>query len=83
MWNYYKHVISKAVGYTFQRMTLYLTLFNFTMLGFYVYDNTSIGEALKVEGYRPGDVILMIVFSIFALSVLEYLIIGRNHEDGD
>jgi hypothetical protein len=50
------------------------------MLGFYVYDNTSIGEALKVEGYRPGDIILMIVFGIFAISVLEYLIVGRNNE---
>jgi len=51
------------------------------MLGFYIYDNTSIGEFLKVEGYRPGDIILMIVFGIFAISVLEYLIVGRNNEE--
>lgn len=80
MWNYYKSVISKSIGYTFQRMTLYLTLFNFTMLGFYVYDNTSIGDALKENGYRPGDIILMIVFAIFALSVLEYILIGKSNE---
>lgn len=80
MWNYYKHIISKAISYTFARMTIYLTIFNFAMLGFYIYDNTSFGETLKTEGYRPGDLILMIVFSLFAISALEYVLIGRNNE---
>lgn len=78
MLDYYKNILSKSIGYTFNRMTLYLTLFNFSLLCFYVYDNTSFGEWMKDNGYRPGDLILIIVFSIFAISVLEYVLIGRG-----
>jgi hypothetical protein len=81
MWNYYKHIISKAISYTFTRMTVYLTVFNFTMLGFWVYDNTGLGEWMKSEGYRIGDLILVVVFSLFAISALEYILIGRNNEE--
>ena len=77
MWDYYKNILSKSIGYTFNRMTLYLTLFNFSLLCFYVYDN-SIGQWMKDNGYRPGDLILVVVFVIFAISVLEYILIGRG-----
>jgi hypothetical protein len=53
MWDYYKNILSKSIGYTFNRMTLYLTIFNFSLLCFYVYDNTSFGEWMKDNGYRP------------------------------
>jgi hypothetical protein len=75
---YYRHIISKAISYTFARMTIYLTIFNFCLLCFWVFDNTEIGDALKENGYRAGDLILIVIFCIFALSVLEYILIGRN-----
>ena len=78
MWDYYKNILSKSIGYTFNRMTLYLTLFNFSLLCFYVYDNTSFGDWMKDNGYRPGDLIFWVIFGIFAISVLEYLLIGRG-----
>jgi hypothetical protein len=81
MWNYYKHIISKAIGYTFTRMSLYLTIFNFFMLSSWMYENTSLGDWLKSESYRIGDLMLVIIFAIFVISVLEYILIGRNHEE--
>ena len=80
MLEYYKHVISKAIGYTFTRMTVYLTIFNFALLCFWMYDNSSIGDWMKDNGYRPGDLILAVVFVLFAISALEYVLIGRNTE---
>lgn len=79
--NYYKHIISKAISYTFNRMTLYITIFNFCILCFWIFDNTEIGEWLKNEGYRAGDLISVVIFSLFAISVLEYILIGRNKNE--
>ena len=81
MSEYYKHIISKAMSYTFNRMTIYLTIFNFIMLGFNLYENTGIGDWMKENNYRPGDLILVAVFGLFAISVLEYILIGRNNEN--
>jgi hypothetical protein len=46
-----------------------------------MYDNTGLGEWMKSEGLRIGDLILVVVFSLFAISALEYVLIGRNNEE--
>jgi hypothetical protein len=79
-YNYVKHVLSRATNYTFSRMTFYLTLFNFFLLSQWMYDNTSFGSMLQDAGMRPGDTLLIILFIIFALSALEYVVIGRGKE---
>jgi hypothetical protein len=79
--NYLKHVIRKAANYTFGRITFYLTLFNFFMLASWMYDNTSIGEWMKSNSMRPGDMLAIILFAIFFISALEYVIIGRDREE--
>lgn len=61
---------------TFSRMTTYLAIFNFTMLCFYVYDNTGIGELMKENNMRPGDVILIALFIIIAISAVEMIALG-------
>jgi hypothetical protein len=79
--NYLKHVIRKAANYTFGRMSFYLTLFNFFMLASWMYENTSIGEWMKSNSMRPGDMLAIILFAIFFISALEYVIIGRDKEE--
>jgi hypothetical protein len=79
--NYLKHVIRKAANYTFSRMGFYLTLFNFFMLASWMYENTSIGEWMKANSMRPGDMLAIILFAIFFISALEYVIIGRDREE--
>jgi hypothetical protein len=79
--NYLKHVIRKAANYTFGRITFYLTLFNFFMLASWMYDNTSIGEWMKDNHLRAGDMLAIILFAIFFISALEYVIIGRDREE--
>ena len=79
--NYLKHVIRKASNYTFGRMSFYLTLFNFFMLASWMYENTSIGEWMKSNSMRPGDMLAIILFAIFFISAMEYVIIGRDKEE--
>jgi hypothetical protein len=79
--NYLKHVIRKAANYTFGRITFYLTLFNFFMLASWMYENTSIGEWMKSNSMRPGDMLAIILFAIFFISAMEYVIIGRDREE--
>ena len=79
--NYLKHVIRKAANYTFSRMGFYLTLFNFFMLASWMYENTSIGEWMKANSMRPGDMLAIILFAIFFISALEYVVIGRDREE--
>ncbi|MCX5997319.1 MAG: hypothetical protein NTV42_06890 [Chloroflexi bacterium] len=79
--NYLKHVIRKAANYTFSRITFYLTLFNFFMLASWMYDNTSIGEWMKDNNLRAGDMLAIILFAIFFISAMEYVIIGRDREE--
>jgi hypothetical protein len=79
--NYLKHVIRKAANYTFGRMSFYLTLFNFFMLASWMYENTSIGEWMKSNSMRPGDMLAIILFAIFFISAMEYVIIGRDREE--
>jgi len=76
-----KHVISQAASYTFGRITFYLTIFNFCMLANWMYDNTSIGEWMKDNHMRPGDMLLIVLFIIFTISAMEYLIVGRDKEE--
>jgi len=80
-YNYIKHVVSTAMTYTFSRMTFWLTIFNFFMLSNWMYEQTSLGEWMKEAGFRPGDALAMILFSIFAISLLEYVVIGRDKKD--
>ncbi len=77
-YNYIKHVVKKAANYTFGRMTFWLTIFNFTMLSTYMYEQTSIGDLMKEAGLRVGDMLLIMLFVIFAISALEYVILGRD-----
>ena len=79
--NYLKHVIRKAANYTFGRMSFYLTLFNFFMLASWMYENTSIGEWMKSNSMRPGDMLAIILFAIFFISAMEYVVIGRDREE--
>ncbi len=79
-YNYIKHVIRKAFSYTFNRITFYLTIFNFFMLASWMYENTSIGEFVKSNGLRPGDMLAGIFFTVFFISALEYVVIGRDKE---
>jgi hypothetical protein len=78
---YFKHILSKAISYTFTRMTVYLTIFNFCLLCFWMYDNTPVGDWMKEENLRAGDLILVVIFSLFAISALEYILIGRENEE--
>jgi hypothetical protein len=79
-YEYIKHVMRRAANYTFNRMGFYLTLFNFFMLANWMYENTDFGDMLKNNGFRPGDTLLIILFAIFAISALEYVVIGRDKE---
>jgi len=80
-YNYIKHVASRAANYTFSRMTFYLTIFNFFMLSNWMYEQTSLGDMMKEYGLRPGDALALILFIIFAISVLEYVILGRDKNE--
>jgi len=80
-YNYIKHVIRKAANYTFSRITFYLTIFNFFMLAAWMYDSTSIGDWMKSAGLRVGDMLAIILFTIFAISALEYVILGRDKNE--
>jgi len=79
-YNYIKHVVRKAANYTFGRVTFWLTIFNFFMLATYMYDSTSVGDLMKSAGLRVGDMLLIILFAIFAISALEYVILGRDRD---
>ena len=80
-YNYLKKVLRKAANYTFSRITFYLTIFNFFMLASWMYDQTSIGDMMKNAGMRPGDMLALILFVIFAISALEYVVLGREKDD--
>ena len=82
-YNYLKKVLRKATNYTFNRMTFWLTIFNFFMLSSWMYDQTSIGDMMKNAGLRPGDMLALMLFVIFAISALEYVVIGRAKEGDD
>ena len=77
-YSYIKHVIKKAANYTFSRVTFWLTIFNFFMLSTCMYEQTSIGDFMKDAGMSVGDMILIILFTISAISALEYVILGRD-----
>lgn len=79
-YEYLRRVIRNAANYTFSRMGFYLTLFNFTMLANWMYENTEIGDLMKSNGWRPGDTLVFILFLIFAISALEYVVLGRDKQ---
>lgn len=76
--NYIKHVAKTAVSYTFSRMTFWLTIFNFCMLSNWMYEQTSLGDMMKEWGLRPGDALALVIGIIFAVSLLEYVALGRE-----
>lgn len=80
-YNYIKHVAKTAASYTFSRMTFWLSIFNFCMLANWMYEQTSLGEWMKEAGFRPGDSLAMVLFVIFAVSLLEYVILGRDKRE--
>ena len=80
-YEYIKHVVRNAANYTFGRMGFYLTLFNFFMLANWMYENTTMGDWMQANGWRPGDTLVFILFSIFAISALEYVVLGRDRKD--
>ena len=51
------------------------------MLANWMFDNTSLGDWMKDNQFRPGDMLAIILFVIFAISALEYIVIGRNREE--
>jgi hypothetical protein len=80
-YNHLKKVLRKAANYTFSRITFYLTIFNFFMLASWMYDQTAIGDMMKSAGFRPGDMLALMLFIIFAVSAMEYVILGRDKEE--
>ena len=80
-YNYLKKVMRTALSYTFSRITFYLTLFNFFMLASWMYDQTSIGDMMKEAGMKQGDMLAIMLFVIFAISALEYVVLGRAKDD--
>ncbi len=58
--HYLRHVIRQAANYTFSRITFYLTIFNFFMLANWMYDNTSIGDWMKENHFRPQKILVEI-----------------------
>lgn len=76
-----KHTIRSILSRTFSRMTTYLAIFNFIMLCFWLYDNSAIGDMLKENNMRPGDMILIALFAIVAISAIEMVILGMNQEE--
>jgi threonine/homoserine/homoserine lactone efflux protein len=75
---YIRHVIRQATNYTFSRITFYLTIFNFFMLASWMYESTSVGDWMKENHLRAGDMMAIILFIIFAISALEYVVLGRD-----
>jgi ABC-type sugar transport system permease subunit len=50
------------------------------MLASWMYDS-AIGDWVKTNGFRPGNMLAIILFTIFAISVFEYVLIGRDKEE--
>lgn len=71
-----KQTIRAILSRTFNRMTTYLAIFNFIMLCFWMYDNTGIGEWMKENSMRPGDMILIALFVIVVISAIEMIALG-------
>jgi hypothetical protein len=46
----------------------------------WLYDS-ELGSIFKENGLAPGDVILIVMFSILAVSALEMLILGLGREE--
>ncbi len=76
--HYLRKVMRTALNYTFNRITFYLTIFNFFMLASWMYESTAVGEWMKSNGFRPGDMLAIILFVIFAISAIEYAFLGRD-----
>lgn len=73
-------MIRAILSRTFSRMTTYLAIFNFIILCFYIYDNTGIGDIMKENSMRPGDVILIAIFIILVISAIEMVTLGMEKE---
>lgn len=76
-----KQTIRAILSRTFNRMTTYLAIFNFTMLCFWMYDNTGLGDLMKENNMRPGDMILIALFVIVAISAVEMIALGMGEKE--
>jgi hypothetical protein len=63
-------------------MTTYLAIFNFCMLCLWLYESDT-GAIFKDNGLRAGDVILIVLFAIVAVSSLELLILGLSRRESE
>ena len=70
-----KQTLRKILSRTFNRMTTYLAIFNFCMLCMWLYDSEA-GSVFRDNNMRYGDVILIALFIIVAVSGVEMLILG-------
>jgi uncharacterized membrane protein len=75
-----KQIIRGILSRTFSRMTTYLAIFNFCLLCMWLYDS-ELGSIFKENGLAPGDVILIVMFSILLVSAVEMLILGLGKEE--
>jgi hypothetical protein len=46
-----------------------------------MYDNTGIGEWMKENSMRPGDMILIALFVIITISAIEMIALGLGEEE--
>jgi uncharacterized membrane protein len=74
-----RNLIREIISRAFSRMTTYLSIFNFCMLCMWLYDS-DITSFFRDNGLRPGDVIVIILFSILVITVIEMAILGFNKE---
>jgi len=78
--NKLKQTLRKILSRTFNRMTTYLAIFNFCMLCAWLYDS-DLGSVFRENGMRYGDVILIALFTIAAVSGIEMLILGLGAKE--
>ncbi|MDD5312837.1 MAG: hypothetical protein PHO26_07385 [Dehalococcoidia bacterium] len=75
-----KHLIREILARTFSRMTTYLSIFNFCMLCAWLYES-DLGGIFKDNGLRPGDVILIVLFTIIVVSSIEMAMLGFEENE--
>jgi uncharacterized membrane protein len=75
-----KHMIWEILARTFNRMTTYLSIFNFCMLCIWLYES-DLGSIFKDNGLRPGDAILIVLFAIILITSIEMIILGFEENE--
>jgi hypothetical protein len=75
-----KQTLRKILSRTFNRMTTYLAIFNFCMLCAWLYDS-DLGTIFRENDMRYGDVILIVLFIIVAVSAIEMMVLGLGAKE--